>query len=216
MNAFTTTKTSAGLAAIAASGLLAVGIAMPATANTSSTSVDQSERSTMTETTTSVLDSIQAVLNGGSITGGITGGDPAISENSLGGSISDFVGGISLDSLVSDVAGGDVAGIGDVAGVGDIAGVGDVSNSGPVVVAPQTGDIASGNELGNGNAVGSGNDVTAPIGSGNTTNVDLGDVNNVVTDVVDVDGIVSDITNSVDVNGIVSDVTGSLTSILGR
>lgn len=190
MNAFTTKKTTVGLAAIAASGLLAVGIAMPATADTTSTSVDQSERSTMTDTTTSVLDSIQAVLNGGSI--------------------SDFVGDISLDSLVGDVTSGDVAGVGDVAGIGD------VSNSSPIVVAPQTGDIASGNEVGNGNAVGSGNDVTAPIGSGNTTNVDLGDVNNIVTDVVDVNGLVNDITNSVDVNGIISDVTGSLTGILGR
>ncbi|WP_130283922.1 hypothetical protein [Microcella alkaliphila] len=67
MDAFTTKNTSAGLAAITATGLLAVGVAMPATAKTNSSSVDRSEHSTTTDTTTSVLDGIRAVLTGGSI-----------------------------------------------------------------------------------------------------------------------------------------------------
>ena len=120
MNAFTTKKTTAGVAAIAAAGLLAVGVAMPATADTTSVDSSTSERSSTTDTATNILDSIEAVLNGGDITGGITGGDlsnesPVVIAPQTGDIVSDVVdvnglveditGSVDVDGIISDVTG---------------------------------------------------------------------------------------------------------------
>ena len=177
-------KTVFGSIAVAASGLLLAGGAIPAMAAEPSS-----------DTTTTDSRSVTETLNG---TSADTGG---FDLGGLSATLNDLVSGVQA-SNDSPVAIAPEVGVGDVLG-GDIAS-GNATASGNDVTAPVTAPVASGNDVAA--PVASGNEVTAPVentapvASGNDTAVT--DVVGGVTDSVDADDIVDDVMADVNLDQI--------------